>query len=101
MTSTGRLNVERRNSYRFAPLKIASANCGLIDNKARVSTRESEDRRELISRDRLESPWRGMDILDQSRSAHQAARLEAIQRLEVLLEILYVVGVVLNVAALE
>jgi hypothetical protein len=47
--STGLRKIERRNSNCFAPLKIALAYSGLIDNNARVRSRKREDCRELLA----------------------------------------------------
>src|SRR5882672_2140239 len=56
--------MDRRNSKRFLPEKIASAYSGLIDKTACVGLGESEDRAELVFREGLETSWRAVDVAD-------------------------------------
>ena len=53
------LKIERRNSNRFFPEKMASAYSGLIDKTAWVGLGESEDRAELLFRKGLKALWGG------------------------------------------
>src|SRR5215211_4453513 len=53
--STGREKMFFRNSNLFSPLKMAEANRGLIDNKARVGFREFENNVEFLTRNPFES----------------------------------------------
>jgi len=59
--STALRKIALRNSKRFSPRNIASAYCGLIDNKAKVCFREVQDLRELSGCDDLEAPWGRLD----------------------------------------
>ena len=56
--------IERRNSKRFFPEKIASAYWGLIDKTAWVGLGESEDRAELFFREGLKTLWGGCNVAD-------------------------------------
>jgi hypothetical protein len=63
-TSTRRAKATRRNSKRFLPLRIASANSGLIDNSALVGPGQCDNFFELRAGEQFEATRRRVDIFD-------------------------------------